>query len=120
MSSRRTTKYAIYTVAVLCAALINEFIGKYVKKHVEMQGYLLVLIDMLIIVLIFAPAFALVNKYTKKISSAYIKTSKKITGNRNSIRLGFTIAIIILFILYAHLRHNLSVINDLKALIPNL
>ncbi|WP_109097471.1 hypothetical protein [Aquimarina sp. AU58] len=117
MSNRQTTKYAIYTVAVLSAALINEYILKYVKKHIDQQGYLLVIIDMLVIVLIFAPAFALVTNYAKKISKAYLKTSKKLSSRNNGILLGFIVAIIILFILYANLRHNINVINDLKALI---
>ncbi|GGX16049.1 hypothetical protein [Aquimarina muelleri] len=118
MNNRKITKYAIYTVAVLCATLINEFIIKYVKKHVDQQGYILVLIDMLIVVLIFAPAFALVSNYTKKLSKAYLKTSKKMSSNNNGILLGFIAAIIILFILFASLRHNISVIRDLKALLP--
>lgn len=117
MSNRQSTKYAIYAVAVLSAALINEYILKYVKKHIDQQGYLLVLIDMLVIVLIFAPAFALVTNYAKKISKAYLKTSKKISSKNNGIFLGFIVAILILFILYANLRHNINVINDLKALI---
>jgi len=66
MNNKKLTQYAIYAVAVLCAALINEYIIKYVKKHVDQHGYILVLIDMAIVVLIFAPAFALVNKYTFK------------------------------------------------------
>ncbi|MCK8523426.1 hypothetical protein M0D21_17725 [Aquimarina sp. D1M17] len=119
MSNKKTTQYAIYAVAVLCAALINEYIIKYVKKHIDQQGYLLVLIDMIIVVLIFAPAFAFVSKYTKKFSQAYLKTSKKFsTSNKRGTLLGFTIAIFILFILYAHLRHNIDVINDIKSLVP--
>lgn len=117
MNNRKTTKYAIYTVAVLSAALINEFILKYVKKHIDQQGYLLVLIDMLVIILIFAPAFALVTNYAKKISKVYLKTSKKLSSRNNGILLGFIVAVIILFILYANLRHNINVINDLKVLI---
>ncbi len=118
MSNRQTTKYAIYAVAVLCAALINEYIIKYVKEHVNQQGYILVLIDMIIVVLIFAPAFALVTKYTKKLSKAYMKTSKKMSSNKNGTLLGFTIAVFILFILYANLRHNIDVISDIKSLVP--
>ncbi len=119
MNNKKLTQYAIYAVAVLCAALINQYIIKYVKKHVEQDGYLLVIIDMAIVVLIFAPAFALVNKYTKKLSKAYLKTSKKISStNKNGTLLGFTIAIFILFILYASLRHNINVIDDLKKLVP--
>jgi len=116
MSNKKFTKYAIYAVAVLSAALINEYIIKYVKKHIDLQGYFLVVIDMVIIVLIFAPAFALVNKYTKKISKVYLRTSKKISSrNKNGTLLGFIIAIFILFILYASLRYNLDVIEDIKS-----
>ncbi len=119
MNNRKITKYAIYAVAVLCAALINEHIIKYVKKHIDQQGYLLVLIDMAIVVLIFAPAFALVTKYTKKLSQVYLKTSRKFSSsNKNGMFWGFAIAIFILFLLYAHLRHNLDVIEDLKAMVP--
>lgn len=118
MSNRRSTKYAIYAVAVLCAALINEFIINYVRKHVDQKGYLLVLIDMIIVVLIFAPTFAIVSEYTKKLSKAYIKTSKKVSSNKNGTLLGFTVAIVILFILFAYQRHDMNVINDLKRLIP--
>ncbi len=118
MSNRQTTKYAIYAVAVLCAALINEFIINYVKKRIDQQGYLLVLIDMLIVVLIFAPTFALVSEYTKKLSKAYIKTSKKVSSSKNGTLLGFTVAIIILFVLFAYQRHHINVIQDLKQLIP--
>ncbi|WP_108868526.1 hypothetical protein [Aquimarina aquimarini] len=117
MNNRQITKYAIYTVAVLSATLINEFILKYVKKHIDQQGYLLVLIDMLVVILIFAPAFALVSNYTKKLSKAYLKTSKKLSSTNNGTLLGFLVAIIILFILFASLRHNISVVNDLTQII---
>ncbi len=117
MSKRHSTKYAIYIVAVLTAALINGFILNYVKKHINQQGYILVLIDMLVVILIFAPAFALVTNYAKKLSKVYIRTSRKLSSRKNGIFLGFVIATIILFILYAQLRHGLHVIDDLKALI---
>ena len=117
MNNRKLTKYAIYAVAVLSATLINEYIIKYVKKHVDQQGYLLVLIDMAIVVLIFAPAFTLVGTYTKKISKSYIKTSKKMSTGTNGVLIGFVAALIILFILFAYLRHHISVIDDLKRLI---
>ncbi|WP_299607455.1 hypothetical protein [uncultured Aquimarina sp.] len=117
MNNRQLTKFAIYAIAVLCAALINEFVIKLVKKQIHEQGYLLVLIDMLIVVLIFAPAFALVSKYTKKLSKAYLKTSKKVSSSKNGNLLGFTVAMIILFVLFAYLRHNINVIQDLKTII---
>lgn len=117
MNKRLLTKSAIYAIAVLSATLINGFVINYVKKHIHEQGYLLVLIDMAIVILIFAPAFALVSKYTKKISSVYLKTSKKITRTKNGNLLGFSVAIIILFILFAYLRHHINVITDLKSFV---
>ena len=118
MKNKNLTKYAIYAVAVLCAALINEHIIKYVKKHVNQQGYLLVLIDMAIVVLIFAPTFALVTKYTKKFSKVYLDTSKKMSTSKNGTLFGFAVAVFILFVLYASLRHNIDVLKDLKTILP--
>lgn len=117
MNKRKLTKFAIYAIAVLSATLINEFVIKYVKKHIHEQGYLLVLIDMIIVILIFAPAFALVSKYTKKISMAYLKTSKKVSSSKNGNLLGFAVAIIILFILFAYLRHHINVLSDIKTFV---
>ena len=81
-----------------------------------MHGYLLVIVDMLIVILIFAPAFTFVSKYTKKLSKVYVKTSKKISNSKNGNLLGFAVALIILFILFAYLRHNINVIEDLKTI----
>ncbi|MBP2833655.1 hypothetical protein J8281_15775 [Aquimarina sp. U1-2] len=119
MNNRKRTQYAVFAVAALCAALINQYIIKYVKAHINQQGYVLVLLDMIIVVLIFAPAFALVTKYTKKLSQTYLKTSKRFSSKRsNGTFLGFIIAIFILFILYANIRHDINVIEDLTKLIP--
>jgi len=120
MDNKKITQYAIYAVAVLAAALINQHIIKYVKTHIDQKGYILVLIDMLIVVLIFAPAFALVTKYTKKLSDAYLKTSKKFSDDKNGTLIGFIVATIILFVLYAHFRHNLNVIDDLRKILPGM
>ncbi|MDH7448100.1 hypothetical protein [Aquimarina sp. 2201CG14-23] len=118
MNNKQFTKFAIYAIAVLCAALIKEFVIKYVKEYIHEEGYLLVAIDMLLVILIFAPAFALVSKYTKKLSKVYLKTSKKVSSSKNGNLLGFVVAIIILFILFAYLRHNINVIQDLKTMFP--
>ena len=116
MFNRKLTKYAIYSIAVLSATLINQYIISYIKQYIHMHGYLLVIADMLVVILIFAPAFTLVSKYTKKMSAAYMKTSKKVSNNKNGTLLGLLIAIGILFVLFALLRHNIDVIADLKGI----
>ena len=120
MNKRTLTKYCIYTVAILSATLINEFIVKYIKTFIHEKGYLLVLIDMLVVLLIFAPAFGLVSTYTKKISNVYIKTSKKVGTSNNGLWLGFLIAFGILFLLFAHLRHHIDIRTDLQILLQRI
>ena len=120
VNKRTLTKYCIYTVAVLSATLINEFIVKYIKTLVHERGYLLVLIDMLIVLLIFAPAFGLVSTYTKKISNVYIKTSKKVGTSNNGLWLGFLVAFGILFVSFAYLRHHIDVIHDLQLVLNRI
>lgn len=115
MNTRTFTKYAAYIVAVLSATLINQYILKFISKYIHVHGYLLVLVDMALIVLIFAPAFAVVSGLTKKASKAYIKTSKKVSSSsRSGVIFGFTVAFIILFILFAMSRHGMDVILDAK------
>lgn len=114
MFNRKLTKYAIYSIAVLSATLINQYLITFIKQYIHMHGYLLVLADMLIILLIFTPAFTLVSKYTKKISAAYMKTSKKVSNNKNGTLFGLLVAFGILFVLFALQRHHIDVIADLK------
>ena len=113
MKTSTLTKYASYAIAVLTATLLNQFILNYVKRHISQQGYWLVLIDMAVVVLVFAPAFAMVVHFTKKFSSAYIKTSKKAgSSSRKGVILGIIIGGIVLFSCYAYYRHGLNVLHD--------
>jgi len=114
MNKRKFTKYAVYTIAILSAYLINQLIIDFISKRVHEHGYFLVLVDMLIIVLIFAPAFSIVSKYTKKLSSLYIKTSNKLTGNFSGTIVWFLIAFGMLFIFFAITKYNIDVFNDFK------
>ena len=114
MNRRQFNKYATYSIAVLTATLINQLVVEYIKSFIHEKGYLLVLIDMLVIILVFAPIFTLVSKYTKKISAGYVKTSKHLSKKGNNALVGFIIAFIILFVLFALKRHHLDVIAELR------
>ena len=116
MLKRKILKYSIYAIAILSATLINQLIVDYIKQNIHLHGYLLVLADMLVVLIIFTPAFTLVSKYTKKISAAYVKTSKKVNTKNGNV-FAVLIALALLFVFFAMLRHNINVINDLKLLI---
>lgn len=116
MLKRKFTKYGMYAIAVLTATLINQLIVSYIKKNIHLNGYLLVIVDMLVVLIIFTPAFSLVSKYTKKISAAYLKTSKKVTHSKNGRLMGILVALAILFAFFALLRHDINVIADIENL----
>ncbi len=114
MKTSTLTKYASYAIAVLTATLLNQLILSYVKNHISQQGYWLVLIDMAVVVLIFAPAFAIVVHFSKKFSNAYLKTSKKVgRSSRKGVLWGILCAGIILFACYAYYRHGLNIVADI-------
>lgn len=52
MLKRKILKYSIYAIAILSATLINQLIVDYIKQNIHLHGYLLVLADMLVVLII--------------------------------------------------------------------
>jgi len=117
MKKRNFAKLSVYTIAILSATLINQYIIDLIEEHIEVKGYTLVFIDMLIVVCVFSPAFNIVSKYTKKISTAYFRTSKSLSSNYIGVLIGVAAALFFLFTLFALRRHNIDVIQDLGYLV---
>ena len=118
MNTRTLTKYSIYAITVLGATLLNGLILEYVKKRLEQQGYLLVLMDMLVVIIVFTPIFGIVGDYMKKFSKAYIKTSKKAANSsRKGLLIGLALAMMLLFALYAYFRHDLDLFQDVQKIL---
>jgi len=120
MNKRVFIKFSIYAIAILSATLINQYIIDYIKQFINVQGYLFVAIDMFIVVTIFAPAFYLVSKYTKKVSVAYFRTTRKITSDFSGVIIGVASALILLFILFSIRRHQLNIIKDIGHLLSSI
>ncbi|NQY07640.1 MAG: hypothetical protein HRT68_15955 [Flavobacteriaceae bacterium] len=114
---QKNTKYTALIISILSASLINEFIVKYIKSYYQEHTYKSVAIGMLVTVVVFVPLFSFVGKWLNKASKSYIKTGKKVASNsRTGLWISFLIALVILFALFASIRHDLDVLNDIKSL----
>ena len=115
MKLTKATKYATIVLSILTASLVNEYVVKRVNLYYKEPTYLSVLIGMGVTVLIFVPLFGLLGKWITNASKAYLKTSKKVSSNSyRGLFVGFLLAFLILFVLYAKIRHGLDVLVFLK------
>jgi uncharacterized protein YacL len=114
---RNLTKYSVLAISVLAASLLNEFVIGQITSLYKERSYLSVLIGMIATVFVFVPIIGLLGKYIKKFSNEYIRRSKNLGKSRmTGLLIGMGIAFILLFILFANVRHNFDVISDIKSL----
>lgn len=70
---------------------------------------------MVVTVVVFVPMFSVVGKWLTKASKSYVKAGKKVAANSwIGLLVSFIIALIILFVFFAEVRHGLHVVNTLK------
>ena len=118
MNSRKITKYAALIISILSASLINEYIVKLIKGYYQESSYKSVAIGMLVTIIVFVPLFKILGKWINTVSKKYIKTGKKVASNSTTgLWISFLIAMLVLFVLFAQIRHGLDVISDIKSII---
>jgi len=114
---RKTTKYAVIIISILLAELIHDYIQELVYawvKHSQFGIYVSVLISMAAVVVIFYPAFNLIERYLHFASRKYIEGSKKISKNNfRGLLLGFILALILLFVGFCELWYQSNPIANL-------
>ena len=87
--------------------------GDFKKMHDD--RYFAVGIGMLLVILIFYPLYEFLKSTSKKLIDSYLKYSKKTIKSRLfGLVLGFIVALIILFGIYAYLWYGINIIEDIK------
>ena len=113
----KLSQFAIFSLTILMGTLISDYSINYLTNTIG-KTYNGVLINMVATVIIFYPLLNLVDTYIKKVSKKYIHQSKKVTGNSSiGLILGFTLAILVLFIMFAKVWYNLDALSYLKSFI---
>lgn len=121
MIRRKITRFATVALTILTAYLVSEYLLIFMEDYKDGRSYKSVIISMLIIVAIYYPALTLLEKYIKKLSAEYVKTSKNFAkSNTVGLFIGFFIAFFILFSLFAYVWYDLNVLNDLSKGIQRL
>ena len=115
---RRLSKYAIFAISILIAALISETIETITGSFVDQKTYTAVIIRMLVILAVYVPLFGFLDRYINQASNKYISWSKnQVRNSRLGLLLGFIAALFILFLLFAYLVHQLNFFQDLPSLL---
>jgi uncharacterized protein YacL len=118
MSTQKLTKYAIFALTVLIASLLSDFLVQLISAKFVNQSYQGVALEMFIIVIVYYPAFTIIEKFVLKASKEYVKSSKKaVKSSSFGLLIGFAVAVLILFYLFARVKHNMDLIEDLKNLL---
>lgn len=121
MNLRTKTKYAVYIISVLIASFTRMALSKIISKYVPEGTYLSVLIDMFIIILVFIPVIRIFEKFTKKATTKYLDTAKKISKDKHKgVFIALLIAFIVMFILFALVKYDLNFISDTIDYFKNL
>lgn len=114
---RQATKFAVIILSILLAELIHEYVQhKFMHwvKHSEFGLYASVGLSMAVAVLVFYPAFHLIEKYMKYASQKYVQGSKKLGKNSFiSLLVGFFLALALLFIGFAEVWYHQNPLSNL-------
>lgn len=107
----KLTRIAVFSITILIGTLISDYISAYFVSTIG-KTYKGVAINMIATVVVFYPLFSLLEYYVKKASKRYIQKSKSVTGNSFlGLIIGFTLAILVLFMMFASVWYNLNVLS---------
>jgi hypothetical protein len=112
---RKLNNFAVFSLAILFAELIQAIAHNYIDQWKDGHGkYVSVLLSMILAIAVFYPVFHFLDKYIQSASRNYIKSSKKVSGGGTSgLMLGYSLAMFFMFIAFAQLWYHKDVIADL-------
>ncbi len=115
MSTQKLTKYAIFALTILIASLLSDYLVQLISDKFVDHSYQGVAIEMCIVVIVYYPAFTLIEKLVLQVSKKYVSSSKKAVKSSNfGLLIGFGVAVLILFYFFAKIKHNMDLIEDFK------
>lgn len=112
---RKLSNFAVFSLAILFAELLHSYAHSYLHHWKEGYGkYMAVAISMALSVAVFYPVFHFLDKYIEAASKKYIQGAKNISGgNMTGLLLGFSIALLALYIAFAHVWYHKNVLADI-------
>lgn len=77
MISRKLTKFFAYAITIWTAFLLSDWLLVKLESYYSDRTYTSVIIGMAAVLVIYFPILTFLDKYIQRVSSSYIKGSKK-------------------------------------------
>lgn len=117
---RKLNKFIVTVLTILMLQLIADWVVTFFN-NAHKNKYLSVLIYMAVIVILFYPMLTFLNRYIATFSKKYVKGSGHLSKNKYvGVLVGFFIALLILFSLFAILMFDKSLFSDISRWIGSL
>jgi len=114
--NKKLNNLFVTILTILIVTLIASFLTGLMDESFKDRNspYTSVWIGMGLMVVVYYPMSAFLNKYFNTISKKYLRQTRKISkSNSVGIIIGFALALAILFIFYAKIWYNLDVLDDI-------
>jgi uncharacterized membrane protein len=111
---RKLYNFAVFSLAILFAELIQTLAHIYIDRWKTGHGkYVAVLLSMVLAIAVFYPVFHFLEKHIQSASRSYVKNSRKAGGGGTTgLLVGYSLAMLFLFIAFSQLWYNKDVIAD--------
>lgn len=111
MSFRTIFKFMVLVLSILLANLIAIWIDKYLLTfRYTQKPYIFTWIGMLVVVAIYYPLFAHIDKWSTKFSERVIRSGSKFAGRKAGSILAFLAILLIIYMLYGYEWYNTNIL----------
>lgn len=111
MLLKKYTKFVVFTLSILIASLFSEYLVSLLSEYGK--DYKAVAIRMIVTVAIYFPLLTFMEKYIQRASKRYAQASKGVAKSSTlGLTIGFVLALIILFALFAFVLHGKNAFAD--------
>ncbi len=107
-------RVVVFIITILTANLLSDFLTEYLTSFKGLYRPLsFTLMAMTIIVLIFYPAFKVLDLWIGKMSANIVKTGRSLAGKYTGLILAFILSLLVLIFFYVKLWYNINIFDFL-------
>lgn len=115
---RRMNRIGMLVLTVTLGIIVSSIVSNILRTLFKEMSYFGAFLDLLTAIFIFIPLFGVVDLYIKKYSKDFLAKAKKIGDSKLNNKkvgfiLGFLIAFIFLFFVYAFVEFDLNILESL-------
>lgn len=107
-------RFVVFTITILTANVLSEFLTEYLISFKGLyRPITFSLMAMGVIVLIFYPAFLVLEQWIAKLSFNIVKTGKSLAGKYTGLFIAFFVSLLVLTYLYVKVWYDINIFDFL-------